>query len=103
MPLAECDLLARACEMLAERCVSGIQADEIRCRAHVEASTAIATALLPALGYEKACAVARRAALERRPIRDIVLEEGLLTAELFEALVSPEAVCRLGMPDHRNG
>ena len=107
MPLiAEClldsaGLLARACELLATRCVSGIQANEERCRAHVQGSTALATALIPALGYEQACLIARKALEERRGVRDIVLDDGLLSPEEFDALVSPEAVCRLGTPDQR--
>ena len=50
------------------------------------------------LGYEAACRVAQQAKQTGRTIRQVVLAEGLLTVEQFEALVSPEAVCRLGMP-----
>jgi aspartate ammonia-lyase len=92
------DLLARAADILRRLCVEGIEADEARCRQHVEGSTAVATALLPVLGYEAACRVAQRARQTGRSIREVALAEGLLTAEQFEALVSPEAVCRLGMP-----
>jgi aspartate ammonia-lyase len=92
------DLLARACDILRTRCVEGIQADEQRCRAHVEGSTATVTALLPRLGYERASEVAAKAQQTNRTIRDIVLADGLLTSEEFEELVSPQAICRLGSP-----
>ena len=52
LPLvAEClleslDLLAAACDMFAPRCVAGIEADEARCRRHVESTTAMLTALV---------------------------------------------------------
>jgi aspartate ammonia-lyase len=92
------DLLARAADILRRLCVEGIEADEARCRQHVEGSTAVATALLPALGYGAACRVAQQAKQTGRTIREVVLAEELLTPEQFEALVSPEAVCRLGMP-----
>ena len=52
--LTSLELLARACRILADFCVSGISADEERCRRHVDSSTATATALLPALGYDGA-------------------------------------------------
>ena len=100
--LDSCDLLDRSCDILRRHCVEGIQADEARCRAHVETSTAAATALLPLLGYEGACAVTARAKSEGKSIRDIVLEEKLLTAEQFDELISPEAVCRLGTPEPPN-
>ena len=92
------DLLARAADILRRLCIEGIEADEARCRRHVEGSTAIATALLPALGYEAACGVVQLAKQSDRSIRQVVLAEGLLTAEQFDALICPEAVCRLGMP-----
>ena len=96
--LESCDLLARAADIFRRHCVEGIEADEARCRQHVEGSTAVATALLPLLGYEAACRVAQQAKQTGQTIRQVVLAEGLLTVEQFEALVSPEAVCRLGMP-----
>jgi len=93
------DLLARACEILRIHCVEGIEADEARCRAHVEDSTAIVTALVPALGYERACEVAQRVKATGKTVREIVLSEGLLAPETFNELISPEAACRLGMPE----
>ncbi len=97
--LESLDLLARAADILRRHCVEGITADEARCRAHVEASTALATALLPALGYAGAAVVAERAAATGRSIREVAVGEGHLTEEAFDALVTPEAVCRLGMPE----
>jgi aspartate ammonia-lyase len=91
-------LLARACETLRRHCVEGIQADEARCRAHVEVSSAVATALVPEIGYDAACDVVRRAQESGRTVRDTAVAEGILSAEQFDELLSAEAVCRLGMP-----
>ncbi len=96
--LNSCTLLERACETLATRCVAGIEADEARCRAHVEGSTAVATALIPAIGYEHACEVARRAKETGQSIREIVVAERILDESAYNDLIAPEAVCRLGMP-----
>jgi aspartate ammonia-lyase len=93
------DLLARACEILCAHCVEGIEADEARCRAHVEDSTAILTALVPVLGYERACEVAQRVKATGKTVREIVLSEHLLSTEAFDQLTSPETVCRLGSPN----
>ncbi|HOE67042.1 MAG TPA: aspartate ammonia-lyase [Candidatus Hydrogenedentes bacterium] len=97
--LESCEFLTRACDRLRRFCVEDIEADEARCRAHVEASTAVATALMPALGYDRAAIVAKRAAETRRTVRDIVLQDGLLDEKTFDELITPEAVCRLGMPN----
>ena len=89
-------LLCSACRILTDGCVVGIEANEVRCRAHVEASTAIATALLPVLGYERMPDILRLAQQTHRTIRQIVIGDGLLSEQIFDELTSPEAVCRLG-------
>lgn len=95
--LRSLDLMAEACEMLLRHCVEGLQADEARCRAHVEGGTAAATALLPLLGYEGACGLVIRAHSARRSVKDQGLHEALFTLDQFDELTSPEAVNRLGM------
>ena len=97
--LSSIDLLANACDILARLCVDGIEADAERCRSSVEGATALVTALLPALGYELASRVAAQAAASGRSIRSLVVDGGLLDAQSFDALISPEAVYRLGSPD----
>ncbi len=101
--LESLDLLACSCDILRRHCVDGLEADAQRCRAEVEGSTAAATALVPALGYEGACLVARAAGESGRTVRQVVLDEQLMTAREFDAVVSPEAVCRLGTPDRPQG
>jgi aspartate ammonia-lyase len=94
--LESINLLARADEMLRRHCIEGLQADEVRCREHVDSSTAVATALLPALGYDRVCEAAVLARDAGRSVRDVVLEKAWLSASEYEALIAPEAVCRLG-------
>lgn len=94
--LESCSLLAAACKILRTRCIEGLEANEERCHRHVEASTAVLTALVSALGYEKCSWIAERAKTEGRTPRRIVLESGLLSEEEFDRLISAEAVCRLG-------
>ncbi len=97
--LTSVDLLAGACDILARLCVDGIEADAGRCRQSVETSTATATALVPALGYSAAARLAAEAAASGRGIRELAVVGGLRDAAAFDALISPEAVCRLGSPD----
>jgi len=96
--LESCSLLARSCEILRKYCVEGIQADADRCRRYVESSTATVTALVPVIGYEEACRLAQTAERTGQSIKQVTIEAGLMTAEQFDDLVSPEAVCRLGSP-----
>lgn len=96
--LESLDLLARSCNLLRSRCVEGIEANAQRCRAAAEASTAAATALIPALGYERACQLVRFAQEKEQTIKEAVISLGWLSLKEFEELVSPQAVQRLGMP-----
>lgn len=67
------DLLVSACDMLVKNCVDDIEACEDRCAANLGNSTALATELVPRIGYARAAAVAQlaqqsgslRSALER--------------------------------------
>ncbi len=85
-------LLANAARLLADRCVSGIEADVARCREYAESSPSVVTPLNRFLGYEEAAKVAKQALAERKTIRQVVLERGyvdagrLTLAELDEAL-----------------
>jgi len=92
------DLLTHADQMLREFCVDGIEADEARCRAHVESSTAAATVLVPLLGYDRAGEAAHLARQQGRPLRAVVVGNQWMSAEEFDTAISPEAVCRLGSP-----
>ena len=69
-------LLASASVLFADRCVSGITADEARTLEFAEGSPAVATALNPVLGYEEVASIAKQALAERKAIRDVVLERG---------------------------
>ncbi len=96
--LESCMLLARGCDILRRHCVEGMTADVERCRRHVEGSTATATALVPVVGYEGACRLVQIAQTTGKTIRDAAIEASMITAQQFDELVSPEAVCRLGSP-----
>ena len=67
----------------------------------MRASSAAATALVPEIGYDAACDVARRAQERGATIRDVVLADGVLTPAQYDELLSAEAVCRLGTPQTR--
>ena len=96
------ELLTTATDILRRHCVEGIEANEARCKAFVENSTAVATALLPALGYEQCGTIVKQANEQNKTIRQVVTEQNLLTDEQFDQLTSAEAVCQLGFRKPRN-
>lgn len=94
--LESIDLLQRSCDILAVKCVSGIEANRERCRGNIETSTVLATALIPVIGYEKATEVSRVKQETGKQMREVVKDMGIMNDAEIDALISPEAVCRLG-------
>jgi aspartate ammonia-lyase len=94
--LGSIDLLSHASDILRDKCVKGLRAHEAKCRASMEGSTALVTALVSILGYDKASVVAKKARIEGKTIRQIVCDERLMTGEAFDALITPEMLLRLG-------
>ena len=84
--------LRNACVVLRTRCVEGITANPARMRFFVEHSIGIVTALVPAIGYERATQIAKEALDSGRGVYDIVREKGLLTREQLDQLLNPEAM-----------
>jgi aspartate ammonia-lyase len=84
------DMLGRACQSLAERCVAGITANRQRCRELVENSIGLVTALNPYIGYQKATEIANEALQSGRTVYAIVLEKGYLTQAELDEILSPE-------------
>lgn len=94
--LTSCDLLKRACDSFRKHCVEGIEADEARCRQHVESSIASATALVGKLGYEKVSELTKESQATGKTVKQLVVDSKVLTEAEFEACITPEAVCRIG-------
>jgi len=74
-------LLGEAVRALAEKCIKGLSANADKCAAYLEQSLALATAFVPALGYDKAAALAKKAHEQNKTIREVALEEGVLPAQ----------------------
>ena len=92
-------LLAHAARAFADRCVAGLEADEARCRELLERNPAIATALNPYVGYDKAAEVAKAAAGERKSVREVVLRDGLLPPEKVDEALDVRAMTEPGLPE----
>lgn len=92
------DTLRGAVETLIDNCILGITANRERCRALAESSAALATALCPALGYKKSAEIAKKCNRTGIPVRQIVLEEGLLPEEELDRYLSLVDMTQAGHP-----
>jgi aspartate ammonia-lyase len=94
-------ILSRALDVLRTHAVEGLVADEARCRALLDRSTAVATALSPYLGYQATADIAKTAVATDRSIRDVVLERGLMSAADLDRVLSADAMTTPGIAGER--
>jgi fumarate hydratase, class II len=83
-------LLSGAARLLADKCLRDLQADRARCADYIEKSLALVTALVPEIGYDRAAQVAKQAYQSGRTVRQVALEEKILSPKKIEALLGPE-------------
>jgi len=82
-------LLAAAAEALSLKCVDGLSANRERCARNIERSLALATALVPEIGYDKAAEIAHKAYASGQTIREAAQQEKILSAEDLDRLLGP--------------
>ena len=79
-------LLTSAATVLNEKCVSGIEANRAGTTRSAESTLAVATALNPYIGYDKATLIVQEATRSGRSLREVAREQGVSEAVLDEAL-----------------
>ncbi len=77
--LQSIDLLSSGADVLAEKCIDGIRANRENCAVNIEKSLAIATYLVPHIGYDKAAAMANKAHETGKTIIQVASEEEILS------------------------
>lgn len=92
------DTLAYAVQTFVDNCILGITANETRCRYLVENSVGIITAICPHVGYQKAADIAKRAMQTGEAVRDLILQEKLLTEEELNKILDPVQMTEPGIP-----
>lgn len=87
--------MTNACKTLRVNCVDGIEANHDRLAMQVGSSVGVVTALTPYIGYSAAAALAHTALTTHASIAELVLEQGLMTADEVQKVLSPERLSGL--------
>ena len=95
--LQSAELLGNAAEVFGERFVAKLDANEAVCAEQVDRSMALATALNPTIGYDKASEVAKEALKQDKTIREVVVEKGYLTEAEADEVLDPESMTHRGI------
>jgi len=81
-------LTSQVARQFAKQCVIPLKANKEACKKHLEASTAYATLLTPKLGYDAVSKAVKDAVKSNRTIREVIIEQGLLTEKAFEEITT---------------
>jgi fumarate hydratase, class II len=87
-------LLTSGANVFRLRCVEGLEADRERCEANVERSLALGTALVPAIGYDRAASIVKEAFESGRKLREVAVQRSGLSPEQLEELLDPRRQTR---------
>ena len=92
------ELLKNCVQKFTDSCITGIVANEERCRQFLDNSLGLVTVLAPSIGYNAAAEVAKESVATGRTIREIVLARGLMSPEDLETAMRPEHLTEPGLP-----
>ncbi len=92
-------ILKNSIPIFTEKCIKGIKPNPEGLDV-VHRSIGLVTALNPYIGYKAASRIAKKALETKRPIRDLVLEAGLMTEEELDKVLVPEKMTRAGIIGH---
>ena len=91
------EFLTYAVNTLVDNCVLGITANRERCKSMVDASVGTITALCPHIGYEAAAVIAKKAIDTGAPVRELILEAGLLDEAALDKILDPFSMTEPGI------
>jgi fumarate hydratase class II len=100
--LLSISLLASASRNFAEKAVKGLKVTE-KGPDMVEQGLAIATALVPAIGYDAAAEISKEAFKSGRTVREVARERTTLSEAELERLLNPEAMTEPGFAAGEGG
>lgn len=87
--LESISLLASGSRVFARRCIKGLEAVRSRCEGNIEQSMAMATALAPLIGYDKAAEIAKKSHQSGRTVREVAREISGLTESVLNDALDP--------------
>jgi len=84
--LQSISVLSSVSSVFADKCISGIKADRDKSGLFIEQSLALATSLIPHIGYDKAAWISKKAHETGKTIRQIAVEKKILPEKMLEAM-----------------
>ena len=97
--LESLEILINTTKILRTKCVEFIEPDSEKCLEYVIKSKTIATVLVPILGYKKVEEIVKKAMKQRKSIKEILIEDRIMTNEQVEKLLLAKRMYKLGFTE----
>jgi len=85
--LESINILSAGADTFNKKLLIDLQANEEVCNSYIEGSLAMCTSLVPAIGYDKAAEIAYKAYKTNKTVREVALEENILSKEEIDKLL----------------
>jgi fumarate hydratase class II len=93
------EFTANVTKLFTQKCVTGIEANRVRCRDTVERSLAMVTALAPFVGYDRAAKIAQEAHVSGKTVREVARAHKVLSDKKLEKILDARRMTHPGVPD----
>ena len=92
--LESIEMLSAGSRTFAQKCVNGIKANRKQAEKYATDTVALITVVAPLIGYDKAAQIAKKAIVSGKSIRDLVVEEGILTKKKAASILDPRKIAK---------
>ena len=87
--LESINILSNGIKMFRLKLIDDLKANEKKCMGYIEDSLAMCTTLAPIIGYDKAANIAKKAYNTDKTVREICVEENVLSKEELQNILDP--------------
>ena len=93
------EFTANVTKLFTQKCITGIEANRVRCRDAVERSLAMVTALAPFVGYDRAAKIAQEAHVSGKTVREVARAHKVLSDKNLEKILDARRMTQPGVSD----
>ena len=89
--------MTNAVDTFVDKLLIDLEPNREQCQEWLDKSVGVVTAMLPHIGYENSAMIAKEAYNTGKPVRQVILEKGLISKEKMEKILSPRQMTTPGI------
>ena len=89
--------MTNAVNTFVDKLLIDLEPNKEQCQEWLDKSVGVVTAMLPHIGYENSAMIAKEAYNTGKPVREVILEKGLICKEKMDKILSPKQMTTPGI------